>query len=91
MKVKDLLDWPPDSFSRVGHGKTPTHADDVTIADKITVFNDSVTFNCIYRNETVLCRFPVRDPSLRTKLARIFEDNQGKILLTIGEIDIPAD
>jgi len=92
MKVKDLSGWPPSNFGSNGIGGTiPTHAQQVTIGDVLNTLEDNVLFICGYGHQTVTCSFFVPDAITAKKIAAILKEHKGDNLLSIAELEIPAD
>ncbi|HUY81602.1 MAG TPA: hypothetical protein VMU92_07755 [Acidobacteriaceae bacterium] len=93
MKVMDLPDWPPSSFSRaIGPGDTlPTHASQVTIGDIRNILENCVLFDCVYGNQTVSCSFFMPDRDTAKRVAVLLRAHKGENLLAIRQHEIPAD
>ncbi len=89
----DLPEWPPSHFSgsRGRGGTLPTHADQVTIGDVLNVLDNCVRFNCGYGTDTVACSLFVPDADTARKVGAILREHKGKNLLSIREVEIPAD
>ena len=91
MKVKDLPDWPPCSFSMSASGRgdrIPTHASQVTIGIVVNVLDNCVRFKCGFEDADVTCSFFVPDATMAKGIAAILESNKGKNLLSISLVEI---
>ena len=95
MRVMDLPDWPPSTFSITGTGRgdrVPTHAEQLTIAGIVLVHNDRIEIKCKFETDKDSeCTLFVPDRKTAEKMAAIFRANIGNNLLSIGAIEIPAD
>jgi hypothetical protein len=92
MKVKELSEWPPSNFGSKGIGGTiPTHAQQVTIGDVLNTLADNVFFSCKYGDQTVTCTFFVPNAITAKKVAAILKEHKGENLLSIAEVEIPAE
>jgi hypothetical protein len=97
MKVMELPGWPPEATGTFGPHSGATFAgaaDTVYIQSVIFATSDALMFSCSFYDGNA-AQHPVYhwnylgDNAL--KVAKILHDNSGKMLLSIGTIEIPED
>jgi hypothetical protein len=90
MRVRDLENWPPEPcgvFKTSFASPLPEQA----IIQKVSHMYDIwITFICEFEGNDHTYDFQSRDKITPPRLKVILEDNIGKSLLSIGEIEIPA-
>jgi hypothetical protein len=92
MRVKELPGWPPSNFSGwLRTGGKPIRAEDATIGDVLLTANRYVMFACLFDGETVNDTFYLPNFNISLKIAQTLRENRGQTLLSIGDVEIPAD
>lgn len=88
-RMMDLPGWPPNIGS--AWELYPPAADQVTIGQVLKVMPNRVEFTCKFGVRSVFCSFQKLDEKTGQEIAAILRDNTGKILLSIGSVEILSD
>jgi len=95
MRMRDLDDWPPSTFSgtRSGRGDTvPVSSQQVTIGVVQFVQDTSVTFKGTFDSDKdCICTIFVRGRTTANKVAGVLSKHFGSNLISIGDIELPTD
>jgi len=88
--VRDLPNWPPQAGGAKMHGgRAGISAKDVTIRVITKIRNDQVEFTVNFGHGLVRYIQRTRNGSDAREFAKILNDNVGKSLFSIGEIEMP--
>lgn len=98
-RVSDLLSWAPQPGGAKAEGDRVPHADEVYIERVVQTFEDHILFSCRFVDNaagkggarSLFYDFQMLDAETLPKIVEILNDNIGKTLLSIGEIEIPTD
>jgi hypothetical protein len=99
MRVRDLPGWVPQPGGARSTGERVPRPNEVFIERVLQVFNDNLIFTCRFvdnfsgkpEGRSVFYSFPVLEKETLPKIAEIINQNVGKTLLSIGDIEIPSD
>lgn len=95
MRMRDLDGWPPSTFSVTGSGRgdtVPVYAQQVTIGVVQFVQDNSVTFKGKFDSDKdCTCTIFVPNRTMASKVAVILSKHFGVNLLSIGDVELPAN
>jgi hypothetical protein len=89
MKVRDLENWPPEPSGIYRRTLVLPSAEQATIQKVLHMFDIWITFSCEFEENIHTYDFQTLDNGMPPRLKVILEDNIGKSLSSIGEIELP--
>lgn len=89
-KVKEVVDWPPEASGSYTGGSTFPRAEQAIIKDVRTVGNQ-IDVRCTFDGRDVHFPITAPDEKIAGRLEKILNNNVGKMLLPVGETEIPED
>jgi len=91
-RVMDLPGWPPEpgGAMTIG-GRFPVTVDQVTIERVVALRGEHLLFTYRFDGQSVFYDFPLLDKPDAEKIIKIVNDNVGKVLLSIGTIELPPE
>jgi hypothetical protein len=89
MRVRDLENWPPEPCGLFKTTLISPSAEQAIIQKVLHVYDIWITFSCGFEGNDHTYDFQTHDKITPAKLKVILEDNIGKSLLSIGEIEMP--
>jgi hypothetical protein len=90
MRVRDLDNWPPDPCGVYKTTIVPPLAEQAIIQKVLHMYDIWITFTCEFEGNDHTYDFQTHDKITPPKLKIILEDNIGKSLFSVGDIEIPA-
>jgi hypothetical protein len=88
--VSDLPNWPPEAGgAKIYGGRTAISSKDVIIRVIIKIRNDQVEFSAYFRRGLVRYIQKTENGRDARAFAKILNDNVGKTLFSIAEIEMP--
>jgi hypothetical protein len=91
MKVEDLEGWPPRPSDAYEAGETAPTTQQAILTGAATEHRNWVTFTCSFGGKNHTYDFEAPDKAFALQLKEIVQENGGKSLSEIGNIEIPAD
>jgi hypothetical protein len=89
MRVSDLEHWPPEPCGVYKATFALPSADQAIIQKVLHIYDIWITFSCEFKGNYHTYDLQTHDRMTPPKLKIILEDNIGKSLFSIGEIEIP--
>ena len=89
MRVSDLEHWPPEPCGVYKATFALPSADQAIIQNVLHIYDIWITFSCEFEGNYHTYDLQTHDRMTPPKLKTILEDNIGKSLFSIGEIEIP--
>ena len=89
MRVRDLENWPPEPSGAYKATFVLPSAEEAIIQKVLHMFDIWITFSCGFEGKDHTYDFQSLDNRTPARLKVILEDNIGKSLFSIGEIEIP--
>ena len=88
MLVRDLKQWPPHaSFAYKGWRKEPS-PEETIVKNVAHIQADWIVFSCEFKGELYAFDIEAPDDTTLLKIKAILEENVGKSISSIGEIEI---
>ena len=89
MRVRDLENWPPEPCGVYESKFVLPSAEQAIIQKVLYMFDIWITFSCGFEGNNHTYDFQTLNNGTPRRLKVILEDNIGKSLSSIGEIEIP--
>ncbi len=91
MRVRDLKKWPPKARGAYSGWRLVPSPEQAIMKKVVHTKNDWIIFSSEFEGELYAFDFEVPDDTTLLKVKAILEENVGKSLSFIGEIEIPDD
>lgn len=89
MRVRDLKQWPPQASGAYKGWRLAPSPEQAIVKRLVHVQNDWIIFSCEFGDELYAFDFETLDDVTLARVKAILEENAGKSLSAIGEMEIP--
>jgi hypothetical protein len=89
MRVRDLEDWPPEPCGVFKTTFVLPKAEQAIIQKVLHMFDIWITFSCEFKGRDLTYDFQTLNEGMPPRLKVVLENNIGKSLSSIGEIELP--